>query len=218
MSLLSRFWKFGDADATQPSDIEPAWLVVGLGNPGRKYEQTPHNLGFLVVDRLAERNQIRVSRPESGALVGLGRLGSVDVAVAKPQSFMNRSGGPVSELMMRYQLPPDRMLLVYDELALPWGQLRVRPKGSSGGHNGVTSVIDKLGTQDFPRLRLGVQPGHPVADGARYLLSGFSREQGRQVDELLDRGAEVVESIITEGVEKAMAMHNRRARGKEEEE
>ena len=218
MSFLSRLWKSGEPDDSATAELEPGWLVVGLGNPGRKYERTRHNLGFLVLDRLAERNQIRVRRPEANAMVGLGKIGPEAVALAKPQTFMNRSGGAVKALIRRYPVPLERMLLVYDELALPWGSLRVRPKGSDAGHNGVASVIADLGTQDFPRVRLGVHPGHPIADGASYLLSGFGREESKEMDELLDRGAEAVESIIAEGVEKAMTRFNRRARGKAEEE
>ncbi|MCP5110575.1 MAG: aminoacyl-tRNA hydrolase [bacterium] len=212
MSLLSRWWASRHSGpAAEPASGKPGWLVAGLGNPGAKYELTPHNLGFLAVDRLAERNGIRVTRPESQALVGLGSFQAEPVALAKPQTFMNRSGGSVKALLKRYALDPSRLVVIYDELALPWMHLRVRPKGSSAGHRGVGSLIDSLGSDGFARVRLGVDPGHPVADGAKFVLAGFRRAQLKQLDELLDQAAEAVESIIAEGVEKAMAKFNRRA-------
>src|SRR6266852_4111180 len=134
------------------------FLVVGLGNPGDEYENTPHNLGFLVVDRLAEMNAIRVTRKENSSRVGLGEIRGKRVALAKPQTYMNLSGPAVEALLERHELKPDRLILVYDELALPWQDLRIRPKGSDAGHNGVKSVIGSLGTQEFPRVRLGIRP------------------------------------------------------------
>lgn len=219
MSLLSRLWRgrAGESGAADPG-IEPAWLIVGLGNPGGKYERTPHNLGFLVVDRLAERHGIRVQRPEAQALVGLGSLTAEPVALAKPQTYMNRSGGSVKALLERYPVTPANLLLIYDELALPWKNIRIRPGGSAGGHRGVASVISSLGTNAFPRLRLGIQPPHPVGDGAKFVLAPFRRAQFEELDELLDDASQAAESILTEGVEKAMARFNRRARGTTEEE
>jgi PTH1 family peptidyl-tRNA hydrolase len=195
--------------------VEPGdkWLVVGLGNPGPQYERTPHNLGFLVVDRLADRNSIRVTRPEDKALAGSGRIAGVDVALAKPQTFMNLSGTSVKPLAARYSVDISKIIVISDELNLPWTGVRVRPKGSAGGHNGLDSVIRSLGTTEFPRVRLGVHPGHPIKDGAEYLLSPLRKAQTEDLDELLDHAAGAVESIIAEGVEKAMTKYNRRARG-----
>jgi PTH1 family peptidyl-tRNA hydrolase len=193
-------------------------LVVGLGNPGPEYELTPHNLGFLTVERLAERNGIRVSRPEAMALVGVGEIAGWPVVLAKPQTYMNVSGPSVRQLLERYELGPSNLLLVYDELALPWRQIRIRPKGSSGGHNGVESVIRAIGSQEFARLRLGIHPGHPVGNGAEFVLAPFRRGQYRELDELLDQAASAVESIIAEGVDKAMTKFNRRAQGSEQQE
>ncbi|MBM3812517.1 MAG: aminoacyl-tRNA hydrolase [Acidimicrobiia bacterium] len=193
-------------------------LIVGLGNPGAEYELTPHNLGFLTVDRLADRHGIRVSRKESAALVGLGRMGAAEVILAKPQTFMNVSGPSVRALLGKYDLGPERLVLVYDELALPWMQIRIRPKGSSAGHNGVESVIRSVGTGEFARVRLGIHPGREVGDGAKFVLSPFRRAQWKELDELLEHAAQAVESIIAEGVEKSMANFNRRARGSNTEE
>ena len=202
----------------QPVPQAKSWLVAGLGNPGAGYEFTPHNLGFLTVDRLAARHRIRVTRKEASALVGLGNISGSPVVLVKPQTYMNLSGPSVRALLEKYELAPQNVLLVYDELALPWMQLRIRPKGSSAGHNGVESVIHALGTQEFARLRLGIHPGHPVGDGSRFVLTPVGKAQWQEMDELADEAASAVESIIAEGVDKAMAIYNRRAQGLTEEE
>ena len=190
------------------------FLIVGLGNPGAEYEFTPHNLGFMVIGRLAERHAIRVSRKENLSFVGLGLLGTKQVALAQPQTFMNLSGGAVKGLVERYEVPLDHLLLVYDELALPWGTLRVRLNGSAAGHNGVISVLGSLGTDAFIRLRIGIDPpGRPVGEGTKYLLAPFKRAQKQEVEETVDRAADAVETIIAEGADKAMAKYNRRAQG-----
>ena len=193
-------------------------LIVGLGNPGEKYRLTPHNLGFLTVDRLAEEHRIRVSRPEGGALVGLGSIEGEEVALVKPLSYMNLSGGPVKTLAEKYETPPERILIIVDELNLPWGALRLRKQGSAGGHNGLKSLIASLKTDAFPRLRLGVNPGRPIGDGARYVLSPFRSDELNELDEVVSRAADVVRLYMSEGPDKAMAVANRRASGPEEEE
>jgi len=193
-------------------------LVVGLGNPGEEYENTPHNLGFVVVDRLAESHGIRVSRKENFSKVGRGTIGARHVALAKPQTFMNLSGPAVKGLLERYGLKPGCLVMVYDELDLPWGELRIKPKGSAAGHKGIESVIGSLGTNEFARVRLGIHPGHPIGDGAKFVLAPFRRAQKQEVEEAVARGAAAVESIIAEGVEKSMTVFNRRARGPETEE
>lgn len=194
------------------------WMVAGLGNPGPQYETTWHNLGFLALDRLAERNGIRVTRPEARALVGQGRISGADALLVKPQTFMNLSGSSVKPLADKYGVEPGRVLLLFDELDLPWTGVRIRPKGSAGGHHGVESVIKSLGTQDFPRVRLGIHPGHPVKNGADFVLSPIRKAQLEDLDELLDYVSRAAESIIAEGVEKAMTGFNRRARGSQQEE
>ncbi len=189
------------------------FLVAGLGNPGEQYAQTPHNLGFLVVDRLAARHGIRLTRKECQALIGQGTIGGKTVLLAQPQTYMNLSGVAIKPLMERNEISPSELILVYDELDLPWGSLRVRPKGSAAGHNGITDVIEKIGTQEFPRIRLGVHPGHTLSSGRDYLLSRFTRQQKENLDAFIDLGADAAESVIAEGVEKSMAMFNRRAPG-----
>lgn len=191
-----------------PEDAD--WLIVGLGNPGEEYRQTPHNLGFLTVERLSEDAGVRVTRPEEDALVGSGQIGGKQALLAKPLSYVNRSGGPVKRLLRRYHLTPHRLLVVYDELDLAWGRLRLKQKGSAAGHNGMQSIIDALGTSEFPRLRIGIHPGHPVSNGARYVLRPFTRDEIEEVEEIVGRAAEVVRHALAEGTEKAMARSNRR--------
>ena len=199
-------------------DEPKTWLVAGLGNPGPEYELTPHNLGFLAVERLAVRNGVRITRPESQALTGLGKVGASPVILAKPQTFMNRSGASVRDLLAKYELNAAHLILVYDELALEWNSLRIRPKGSSAGHNGVKSVISSLGTEEFARVRVGIRPEHALSGNADFVLAPLRRAQMLELDALLDTVCQAVESIIAEGVEKSMATYNRRAQGSKEEE
>jgi PTH1 family peptidyl-tRNA hydrolase len=189
------------------------FLVAGLGNPGEQYAATPHNLGFLVVDRLAARHNIRMTRKECQAIIGQGNIGGKTVLLAQPQTFMNLSGVAVKPLLEKNEIPATDLILVYDDLDLPWGSIRVRPSGRSAGHNGVIDVIAKLGTQEFPRVRLGVHPGHPLSSGKDYLLSRFTRQQNETLDSLVDLAADATESIISEGVETSMTKFNRRAPG-----
>ena len=198
------------------SDFER--LIVGLGNPGSEYEHTAHNLGFMVVDRLAERHGIRVNRKECMALSGQGSIPPHRVVLAKPQTYMNLSGPSVEGLLVKYEIAAADLILVYDELDLPWGAVRIRPEGSAGGHNGVRSVIGTIGTQQFVRVRLGIHGGSGNRDGARIVLAKMSRARKEELDELLDYASQAVESIIADGAEMAMTKFNRRAGGLQEEE
>jgi len=193
------------------------FLIIGLGNPGEEYEFTPHNLGFLVINRLAASHAIRVNRKESTSLVGLGEIGGKRLGLAKPQTYMNLSGPAVRGLLERYELKPDRLIVVYDELDLPWGSLRIRMKGSAAGHKGVKSLIGSLGTNEFTRVRMGIDPGNPVK-GEQFVLAPFKRAQKQDVEETVTRAAEAVEFIIAEGAAKAMTKYNRRAQGIQTEE
>ena len=196
------------------------WLIVGLGNPGPAYERSYHNLGFLTIDRLAERNGgMRVNRTDSKALLGVGSIGGTEVLLAKPQTFMNLSGSSVKMLVDKYSVEIPKLIVIYDELDIPWTGLRIRAKGSAGGHHGIEDVIKRVGTQEFPRIRLGIHPGHPVRNGAEFVLSPIKKAQAQDLDELLDHAAAATESVLAEGAEKAMTKFNRRARGltKEEE-
>ena len=200
------------------SEPERPYVVVGLGNPGSKYEFTPHNLGFLAIDSLAGTHGIRVSRKESMARVGLGEIAGRRVVLAKPQTYMNLSGQAVEGLLERYESGADHLVVIYDEMDLPWLSLRIRPKGSAAGHNGVRSIIGSLGTDQFVRVRLGTHPGHAIGDGAKFVLTPFKRGQKKEVEEAAGRAAEAVETILAEGVEKAMTKYNRRAQGLNQEE
>ncbi|HEV2446134.1 MAG TPA: aminoacyl-tRNA hydrolase [Candidatus Sulfopaludibacter sp.] len=194
------------------------FLVAGLGNPGEEYASTPHNLGFLTVDRLGERHGIRVNRKDSKALVGVGEIGGRAVMLAKPQTYMNLSGASLAPLMEKHAVPLNRLVVVYDELDLGWLALKIKPKGSAAGHNGMKSVIGSLGTSEIVRVRLGIHPGQPLKSGTDYLLAPMRRSQGKELDGFIDYAADAVRSIIAEGVEKAMTKYNRRAPGSTEEE
>jgi PTH1 family peptidyl-tRNA hydrolase len=195
----------------------PTLLIVGLGNPGAQYSHTPHNLGFLTIDRLAGEVGIRVNRPEANALVGRGEIAGSPVILAKPLTYMNLSGGSVKALLDKYELEPRQLLVIYDELDLPWGALRLRERGSAAGHNGMISVISALKTQEFLRLRLGIHPGGRVADGAEYVLQPFKRAQEKELDAILGRAADIVRLLLSDGAAKAMAVCNRRAEGSDTE-
>ncbi|HUI53444.1 MAG TPA: aminoacyl-tRNA hydrolase [Bryobacteraceae bacterium] len=194
------------------------FLVAGLGNPGEEYALTPHNLGFLTVDRLAERHGIRVTRKDSKALVGVGEVDGQAVMLAKPQTFMNLSGTSLAPLMEKYSIEPGRLVVVYDELDLGWMALRIKPKGSAAGHNGMKSVISSLKTSEIVRVRLGIHPSRPLDSGTEYLLAPMRRRQQKELDEFIDYAADAVRAIIAEGVAKAMTKYNRRAPGLQEEE
>jgi len=189
------------------------FLVAGLGNPGEEYSLTPHNLGFLTIDRLAERHGIRVNRKDSKALLGVGEIDGCPVMLAKPQTFMNLSGTSLGPLMEKHSVTPGELVVVYDELDLPWLALRIKPKGSAAGHKGMKSVIASLGTSDLVRVRLGIHPGHPVKDGAEFVLGPMKRQQVKELDEFTGYAADAVRSIIAEGVVMAMTKYNRRAPG-----
>jgi peptidyl-tRNA hydrolase, PTH1 family len=185
-------------------------LIVGLGNPGIEYAWTPHNLGFLVVDRIAEDANIRVVRPEAKSLVGLGRLAGHEVVLAKPQTMMNLSGLAVRELIARHECRPADLILVCDDVALPWGMIRVRERGSAGSHNGLKSVIGALDTMEFPRVRLGIQPEQVRGELRDYVLRPIRSDEEDVVAEEIEQGAEAVKLIVAEGTQRAMNRFNRR--------
>jgi PTH1 family peptidyl-tRNA hydrolase len=186
-------------------------LIVGLGNPGIEYQFTPHNMGFLAVDRIAEQCGVRVNNRHCRAQTARARIAGHEVVLAKPETYMNLSGQSVGELVREYQAQPaEDVVLLYDELDLPFGSLRVRPRGRSAGHNGVESVIAALGTQEITRVRMGIGPDYPVGDGAKYVLAQFKKAQLPAVDEVLDQAAEAVRVILAEGVQAAMNRFNRK--------
>ena len=185
-------------------------LIVGLGNPGPEFQWTPHNLGFLAVDELANRAGIRVERPEAKALVGLGKIGGEDVILAKPQTFMNLSGISVRELLEKYELGPQDLLAMWDEAQLPWGGIRIHSEGSAGSHNGAKSVIGSLGTQVFARLRLGCGPDHQLSSRKEYVLRPMKKAELEVAAEMIADAGDAVELLLTQGIQAAMNKYNRR--------
>ena len=185
-----------------------SWLIVGLGNPGPEYVTTRHNLGFMLVDVLASRLQTAVKRDECRSLIGQSVIENAKVELVKPQTFMNLSGDAVSCLLAKEGRSLEKLIVVSDDLALPFGTIRIRPRGTHGGQNGLRSIIDRLGTQDFIRLRIGIQPVHPVADAKRFVLDSFPKSDCSEVEKILERSADAIEAIVKDGVEVAMAKFN----------
>jgi PTH1 family peptidyl-tRNA hydrolase len=193
-------------------------LIVGLGNPDPEYQWTPHNLGFMAVDELANRNSIRVERPEGRALVGKGKVAGEDVLLAKPQTYMNLSGISVRELLEKYELSPADLLVMWDEVQLPFGTIRIDRKGSGGSHNGANSVISAVGTQEFARIRLGCGPDHPLSSRKEFVLRPMKRAELEEAAEMIGKAGDAVEMILAKGIEPAMNIFNRRKPEAEEPE
>ena len=185
-------------------------LIVGLGNPDPEYQWTPHNLGFMAVDELANRAAIRVERPEGKALVGRGKLAGEEILLAKPQTYMNLSGISVRELLAKYELDVSDLLVMWDEVQLPLGTIRIHPDGSAGSHNGAQSVINALGTQEFARLRLGCGPDHPLSSRREHVLRPMRKAELKVAAEMIDEAGDAVETMLTQGIDAAMNKFNRR--------
>ena len=186
-----------------------SWMIVFLGNPGPKYDGTRHNVGFRVGDVVAQRCGVKVQRLKNKALTATAELGGKQVLLVKPQTYMNLSGEAVRPLADYYKLSPDHVLVVSDETALPPGRIRLRPGGSAGGHNGLKSIIHSLGTDAFPRLRLGVgAPSHPDYDMADWVLGTFSAQDGDLMDQAAQKAADAIECCVSQGIDKAMSLYN----------
>ena len=185
-------------------------LIVGLGNPGYEYHLTPHNLGFLAIDRLAELCGVEVTHHEAQALTAAAELDGTEVVLAQPQTFMNLSGMSVARLVDKYSHATRDLIVLVDEADLPLGSIRIRDRGSAGSHNGMKSVIGALESDDFVRVRMGVRPEVPVEDRADYVLRRFKKADLEVVGEMIERSVEAVRVILREGVQKAMNKFNRR--------
>jgi len=185
-------------------------LIVGLGNPGERYEWTRHNLGFMLVDLLARQSNALVKRAECRALVGRAEIEGRAVELVKPQTYMNLSGESVACLAKKRVgfKPATDLLVISDDIALPFGSMRLRPRGSSGGQKGLKNIISVLGTDEFLRLRVGIKPEHPVGDTASYVLERFPRAQHTGVEEILERCADALRAVIRDGIDKAMSQFN----------
>jgi peptidyl-tRNA hydrolase, PTH1 family len=192
-------------------------LIVGLGNPDPEYQWTPHNLGFMAVDELANRSGIRVGRPEGKALVGRGKIAGEEVLLAKPQTYMNLSGISVRELLAKYELELSDLLVMWDEVQLRLGIIRIHPDGSAGSHNGAKSVIAALGTQEFTRLRLGCGPDHPLSSRKEHVLRPMKKAELEVAAEMIGQAGDAVELILQQGIDAAMNRYNRKAPPADEE-
>jgi PTH1 family peptidyl-tRNA hydrolase len=187
------------------------WLVVGLGNPGDGYASTRHNIGFQVANRLAKRARLEFEKKAADARIAEGSLGQTRIAVAKPQTFMNDSGRSVRRLLDRYRMDPARLVVVYDDVDLPLGRIRVRASGGPGTHNGMRSIVSALQTEAFPRVRCGIAPADPAAevpDMTKYVLAPFAGDEREHADAVTARAAEAVEVLIRDGVARAMDRFN----------
>lgn len=184
------------------------WLIIGLGNPGLQYEKTRHNLGFMVIDLLARLAQTQVKREECRALIGRAVIENKIAELVKPQTYMNLSGETVSCLLKKPDRSIEKLIVISDDLALPFGKIRIRPKGSAGGHNGLKSIESCLRTQDYIRLRIGIQPDHPINDSKRFVLENFSKTDFETVEKILEKSADAIRTIIAENIDRAMADFN----------
>jgi PTH1 family peptidyl-tRNA hydrolase len=192
-------------------------LIVGLGNPGIEYQFTPHNLGFLTIDRIAGNMGIEVRNRQCRALTARSAIAGEPVVLAKPETYMNLSGLSVRELVAEHQVDVTRdLIVIYDELDLPLGAMRIRQRGSSAGHNGLESILGALGTDEFLRIRLGIAPDRKLGDSVKYVLTPFRKAQEMVVDEVLDKAAQAVEIILKEGPAAAMNRFNRKNEAEDE--
>jgi PTH1 family peptidyl-tRNA hydrolase len=184
------------------------WLVVGLGNPGAQYEKTRHNLGFMLIDELARQFNTQVKRVECRSLIGQTSFENQTIELVKPQTFMNLSGEAVACLLKKESRSSKNTIVITDDLALPLGKIRLRGKGSAGGHNGLKSLIECVHTDEFIRLRIGIQPEHPISEAVRFVLDDFSRNDLETIEKVLEQSAEAIRTVITDGLEKTMAQFN----------
>ncbi|HSS21401.1 MAG TPA: aminoacyl-tRNA hydrolase [Pyrinomonadaceae bacterium] len=186
------------------------YLIVGLGNPGKEYEWTRHNLGFMLIDKLSAAAEFGKFRSECRSLVASGEIEGQRVKLVKPQTFMNLSGEAVGCLVAKHKLvgPGEKLIVISDDLALPFGKIRIRARGSAGGHNGLKSIIGTLGTNEFTRLRIGIQPEHSLSDARKFVLDRFANAARNAVEDILGRSAEGLRSILRDGVLNAMSRFN----------
>jgi PTH1 family peptidyl-tRNA hydrolase len=205
MSLLKIFYK-------KPSAIkestEAVYLLAGLGNPGREYRETRHNIGFMMIDSFAARHNIKLNKVQNKAIVGVGRVNGVRVILAKPQTYMNQSGQAIAGLVRYYKVLLENLIVGHDDVDLPFQTIRIRPAGGSAGQKGMTSIIDQLGTQKFARLRMGIGRPPGQMDAAAYVLQSFTKAEKEMLGTFLDRAVDALQCYLTEGLETAMNRFN----------
>lgn len=211
-SLLKKLFGGSDRGLQKPDDPlisgeDGMYVIAGLGNPGKDYEKTRHNMGFMVIDRLAEKRDIPVKRLKHRALVGDGRIGGKRVLLVKPQTYMNNSGQSLGEICRYYHVEPEELIVIYDDMDLPTGSIRIRKKGGPGTHNGMKSVVSHVGSEDFPRIRIGI--GGASSDQWRdFVLDAVSREDAQKLADALDRAADAIVTILEDGIDIAMNRWN----------
>ncbi|MDR2355308.1 MAG: aminoacyl-tRNA hydrolase [Clostridiales Family XIII bacterium] len=188
------------------------YIIIGLGNPGRRYENTKHNMGFLALDLLAERNGIKINKLKHRALCGEGAIAGLGVLLVKPQTYMNLSGESVRAVMDYYRATRDRLLVIYDDIDIPIGDIRIRKKGSAGSHNGMRSIVRNLGYEDFPRIRIGIRDGQRAQGDSLigYVLGGFRKQRIAAAEDAIGRAAEAAECLLRDGADAAMNRYNAR--------
>ena len=207
--MLTLFQSFRRArvNPDRPS-APPSLVIVGLGNPGPEYAGTRHNAGFWCIDALADKHGITLERRNRSAVIGEGEIEGRRVALVKPRTYVNRSGATISYLKARYSMPIDRLLIVYDDINLAPGKLRLRRRGSAGGHNGIKSVIEAAGSQDFPRLRIGVGRPPEGTGQVEHVIGPMDPEEREVVDEAVERAADAVACLLSEGIDETMSRYN----------
>jgi PTH1 family peptidyl-tRNA hydrolase len=190
-------------------------LVVGLGNPGKEYTLTKHNVGFLVVDELGKRVGIDIQKSKFQSLYGEGFLEGNKILLLKPQTYMNRSGGAVSSASDFYKIPPENIIVIHDEMDISLGRIMIKPRGGSAGNNGIKSIISSLGSKDFIRVRIGIGKPNAKSDGVNHVLSNFNKSESAMVEESIQTAADAVLEIMNNGLEKAMNKYNVKSENKE---
>lgn len=190
------------------TDSDQVFLIVGLGNPGREYKDTRHNIGFQTIDAMAGVLNVKLTKVQNKAIIGIGRINGSRVVLAKPQTYMNLSGQAVVGLMNFYKVPKENLIVIHDDIDLPFGTIRIRPKGGSAGQRGLGSTIDKLGSQDFARMRLGVGRPPGQMDPKDYVLQRFSKDEEEFLKVFLEKGCEAVKEFVQNGLEAAMNKYN----------
>jgi PTH1 family peptidyl-tRNA hydrolase len=184
------------------------WMIIGLGNPGERYAETRHNIGFKVINKIAKMYNIRVNKSRYQAKIGTGNIEGINVVLAKPQTFVNLSGEAVKILSERYNILSERLIIIYDDIHLPVGKLRIRSSGSSGGHNGVQSIINHINTQQFPRIRIGIGTPAKGENMADYVLARFKEDEREIINNAVEQAVEAIATIITCDIQAAMNKYN----------
>jgi PTH1 family peptidyl-tRNA hydrolase len=184
------------------------YLIAGLGNPGKEYRQSRHNVGFMVIDHLAEDLEISIKRVKFKAMIGIGKFENKQVILVKPQTYMNASGESIAPLLRYFKIPLENFIVVHDDLDIPFGNLRIRPSGGTSGQKGMKSIVEKLGSQDFPRMRMGIGRPPGRMDPVDYVLQSFTPDQVPIMEEVLDQAVKALKTFILDGLDKAMNTYN----------